>query len=199
MINQFRLLVKLFCYSFIVASLNGCQVTTSNQILPELTFQHLTSLNLNVAKLEITHSYNQPMATPYVEHLFHTPPAVALDRWARDRLHPMGSSGFAHFTIIEASVTETKLDKQKDIMSLFTKNQSEQYDAILEAKLEIFSDNGRRRGFAKAKATRSMTVREDSSINKRNQEWFKLTEELIRDINVELERNIMKYLFKWII
>lgn len=199
MINQFLLLVRLFCYSLMVASLTGCQMTTSKQILPELTFQHLKPLNLNVAKLEIIHSYNQRMAAPNVDHLFHIPPAVALDRWAKDRLRPLGTEGFARFTIIEASVTETKLNVQKGIMGLFTLDQSEQYDAILEAKLEIFSDNDLRRGFAEARATRSMTVREDSSINRRNQEWFNLTEKLVQDINVELEKNILKYLSQWII
>ena len=199
MINQFLLLFRLFCFSFIIASLNGCQVMPSNQILPELTFQHLKSLNLNIATIEITHSYNQPMTAPYVDHLFHTPPAVALDRWARERLRSLGTRGLARFTIIEASVTETKLDKKKGIMGLLTKDQSERYDAILKAKLEIFGDSGRSWGFAEAQATRSITVREDLSINQRNQEWFNLTEELVRDINTELEKNILKYLSKWII
>jgi len=197
MINQYLLLIRLFLYGFVISSLTSCQVTSS-QVFPELTSQHLKSLSLDVAKLEIIHSYNQPMTSPYVEHLFHTPPSVALNSWARDRLRSVGTKDFARFTIIEASVIETKLDKQKGIMGLFIKDQSERYDAVLEAKLEIFDDSGRREGFAKARAIRSITVREDSSINQRDRAWYSLTEELVRDINTVLEKNIYKYLSRWI-
>jgi hypothetical protein len=83
-------------------------------------------------------------------------------------------------------------------MGAFTKDQSERYDAVLEAKLEIFDDSGLSIGFARAQATRSVTVSEDSSVNQRKQAWFILTEELIRDINAELEKNILTYLSAWL-
>lgn len=194
MINQFMLVVKLFSFGIIISSLASCQVTTSKQVFPELTFQHMKPLNLNIAKLEIISSYNPPMAAPNVDHLFHTPPKAALKNWAKDRLRALGKNGYAHFTIIEASVTETKLDKKKGIIGVFTKDQSERYDAVLEARLEIFDDHGLSKGFATAKVTRSVTVSEASSINQRKQTWFNLTEELIGDINAELELNISIYL-----
>lgn len=199
MIKQFMLITRLFSLGIILSSLASCQVTYPKQIFPELTFQHLKSLNLNVAKIEIISSYNQPMNAPNVDHLFHTPPAAALEGWAKDRLHAVGTDGYARFTIIEASVTETRLDKKKGIIGVFTKDQSERYDAILEAKLEIFNDRSLSKGFAKAKATRSVTVSEDSSINQRKQVWFNLTEKLIGDINAELENNISIYLSRWLI
>ncbi len=199
MINQFQILAKLSLYAFMVSSLTNCQINPTQQVLPELTFQHLKTLNLNVAKIEINHFYNQTLKAPYVDHLFHTPPAVALDRWAKDRLRSIGTKNYARFTINKASVIETKLNIPKGIMSIFTKDQSERFDATLEAKLEIFDDSGRRMGFAKAHAIRSMTLSEDSSINQRNQAWFNLTEELVRDINIELEKNILKYLSRWIV
>ena len=130
--------------------------------------------------------------------LFHNPPAGALRSWAKDRLRAIGTNSFARFTIIEASVTETRLDKKEGIIGAFTKDQSELYDAVLEARLEVFDDSGLSKGFAKARATRSVTVREDSSINQREQAWFNLTEELVRDINVALEKNILKYLSEWL-
>ena len=198
MVKQFILIAKLFSLGIMISSLASCQVTSPKQVFPELTFQHLKLLNLNVAKIEITSSYNQPMNNPNVDHLFHTPPAAALKSWAKDRLHAVGTDGYARFTIIEASVTETGLDKKNGIIGIFTKDQSERYDAILEAKLEIFDNRGRSKGFAKAKATRSVTVSDDSSINQRKQAWFNLTEELIGDINAELEKNIFIYLSRWL-
>jgi hypothetical protein len=158
----------------------------------------MKSLSLNVAKLETMSSYKPPMSAPNVDHLFHTSPAGALGRWAEDRLRAVGKNGFARFTIIEASVTETQLDMKKGIIGAFTKDQSERYDAVLEAKLEIFDDSGLSIGFARAKATRSVTVREDSSVNQREQAWFRLTEELVIDIDAELEKNISMYLSRWL-
>jgi len=194
MITRFLLIIRLFSFVFVISSLASCQISSTTHVFPDLTFQHLKLLSLNVAKVEIVNSYNQPMSAPYVDHLFHTPPAGALSSWAKDRLHASGTDSFARFTIIEASVTETRLDKKKGIIGVFTKDQSERYDAVLEAKLEIFSDSGLSKGFANARATRSVTVREDSSINQRRQAWFNLTEKLIIDIDAELEKNILKYL-----
>jgi hypothetical protein len=198
MIRQFLLIAKFFSFVLGISSLTSCQVTSTSQVFPELTFQHLKPLSFNVAKLEIVSSYNQPMNAPNVDHLFHTSPSGALSSWAKDRLRAVGTNGLARFTIIEASVTETKLDKKKGIIGAFTKDQSERYDAILRAKLEIFDDRGLSKGFVGAQANRSITVREDSSINQREQTWFNLTEELVRDINAELEKNILIYLSKWL-
>ena len=198
MIKRFLPIVKLFSFALVISSLASCQATAPTLVFPELTFQHMKSLSLDVAKLETMSSYTPPMSAPNVDHLFHTSPAGALGRWAEDRLRAVGKNGFARFTIIEASVTETQLDMKKGIIGAFTKDQSERYDAVLEAKLEIFDDSDLSVGFARAKATRSVTVREDSSVNQREQAWFHLTEELVRDIDAELEKNISMYLSRWL-
>jgi hypothetical protein len=198
MIKRFLPIVKLFSFALVISSLASCQATAPTLVFPELTFQHMKSLSLDVAKLETMSSYTPPMSAPNVDHLFHTSPAGVLGRWAEDRLRAVGKNGFARFTIIEASVTETPLDMKKGIIGAFTKDQSERYDAVLEAKLEIFDDSGLSIGFARAKATRSVTVREDSSVNQREQAWFRLTAELVRDIDAELEKNISMYLSRWL-
>ena len=198
MIKQFLPMVKLFSFVLVVSSLASCQVTAPILVFPELTFQHLKSLSLNVAKLETVSSYKPPMSAPNVDHLFHISPAGALGRWAEDRLRAVGKNGLARFTILEASVTETKLDTKKGVIGAFTKDQSERYDAILEAKLEIFDNTGLSIGFARARATRSVTVGEASSVNQRELAWFSLTENLVRELNAELETNISMYLSAWL-
>jgi hypothetical protein len=198
MIKRFLMMVKLLSFALVVSSLASCLATAPTLVFPELTFQHLKPLSLNVAKLEIVSAYKPSMSAPNVDHLFHMSPAGALDRWTEDRLRAVGKNGLALFTILEASVTETPLDMKKGIIGTFTKDQSERYDAILEAKLEIFDDDGLSIGFARAKATRSVTVSEDASVNQREQVWFHLTEELVRDIDKELETNISIYLSRWL-
>lgn len=180
------------------ASLAGCEATVPTRTFPELTFQHLEKIDLNVASLETVTSYKAPMTEPNVDHLFPTAPGTALSRWAKDRLVAAGSGAVARFTVLDASVRETALSKQKGLKGAFTKDQSERYDATLEATLEIIDDSGRSRGFANAKVSRSITVREDATVNDREQAWFALTEALMKDINAEMEKNISQYLAGWL-
>ena len=198
MIKRFVPMGMIFSCALVAVSLAGCQATAPAPVYPELTFQHLKSLSLNVVKLKSVNYYKPPMSAPNVDHLFPTSPAEALGRWAEDRLRAVGTNGFARFTILEASVAETRLDMKKGVIGAFTKDQSERYDAVLEAKLEILDDSGVSKGFASARVTRSVTVREDSSVNQREQAWFTLTEELMRDIDAELEKNISLYLSGWL-
>ncbi len=179
-------------------SLAGCAASVPNPTFPELTFGHLGQINLNVASLEIVSSYKSPMAAPNVEHLFPSPPEKALMRWANDRLRATGSSARARFTILDASVHETTLEKQKGIKGAFTKDQSERYDAVLEASLQITDDDTNSEGFANARASRSITVSEDATLNERAQAWFELNEALMQDINAALEKNISQYLGNWL-
>lgn len=179
-------------------TLAGCETSVPSPTFPELTFQHLGSIKLNVGSLEITSSYKAPMTGPNVDHLFPTPPGAALKRWATDRLIAAGSGDSARFTILDASVRETALEIKKGLAGVFTKDQSERYDAVLEASLQIIGDNAASKGFASARVSRSITVREDATVNDRAQAWFSLNEALMQDINAELEKNISRYLGDWL-
>ena len=178
--------------------LAGCEATVPSPAFPDLTFEHLGPIKLNVGSVEIISSYKPPLSAPNVEHLFPTPPGDALGRWAADRLIATGSASRARFVILDASVVETALKKEKGLTGAFTKDQSERYDAVLEATLEIFDDSGASKGFANARANRSVTVSEDATVNDRAQAWFSLNEALMRDINAELEKNISLYLGNWL-
>ncbi len=194
-VKNFRGAILLVIFG---TSLAGCAASVPNPTFPELTFGHLGQINLNVASLEIVSSYKSPMAAPNVEHKFPSSPEKALMRWASDRLRATGSSARASFTILNASVRETTLEKQKGIKGAFTKDQSERYDAVLEASLKITDDDTNSEGFANAKASRSITVREDATLNERAQAWFELNEALMQDINAALEKNISQYLGNWL-
>ena len=198
MTNRFIPIKLLFFLGISFFSLGSCQTKLLTPIYPELTFQHLKPLKLNVARLVSTNAYKSPLKAPHVDHLFPVLPYKVLRRWADDRLHPVGKSNIARFTIIEASVIEILLEKKTGVVGLFTKDQSERYDAVLEAKLEIIDNEGVQRGFASARVFRSVTVREDFSINEREQIWFSLIEQLSTDINLELENKITQHLSQWL-
>jgi len=179
-------------------SLMACEATVPSRTFPELTYRHLGQIELQVGNVETVSSYKSPLAAPNVDHLFPTPPVDALDSWSADRLMASGTEGIARFTILDASVRETSLEKQKGLKGAFTKDQSERYDGALEATLEIIDNNGGSKGFASAKVSRSISVREDATVNDREQAWFDLTEALMKDFNAELEKNISSYLGNWL-
>ena len=176
----------------------ACESDVRVQKLPELTFTHLGGIKLNVSKLETSSRYKAPMKRPNVEHLFPAQPIVALKRWAGDRLKTAGRSGMASFTIHEASVIEEKLKMDSSFTGVFTKQQSERYTARVEATLEVFDTSGRRRGFASANAVRSKTVREDATLNEREKAWFDLVEELMKEFDKEMTKNVKRHLVNWV-
>lgn len=176
--------------------LAACETPVRIQNLPDLTFAHLTPIKLNVAKIDVVVRYQSPLRDPNVEHLFSTPPVKALKQWAKDRLRAVGSSGTARLVILNASVVETSLAQKKGFTATFTKQQSQRYDATVEARLEISSSLGR--GTTSAHAKRFTTVREDITINKRERIWFDLTEALARDFDAAMEKNMRQHLGRWI-
>ena len=175
----------------LVLGLAACETPVQEQSLPELTFAHLKPIKLNVATIEVVSNYKQPLKRPNVEHLFPTPPLKAVRRWAGDRLKAVGKSGTAKLIIRKASAVETPLEMKKGLKAAFTKQQSYRYDLDLEATLELPGG-----GRATARATRFTTVREDASINERNRIWLDLTENLIRDFDREMKKNLSRFLVR---
>ena len=183
----------------LTAMLAACETPPPKQRLIELTFAHLPIFSLDVARVEVVSDYASPMKTPNVEHLFPTPPEKGLRRWAADRLKAGGKKGSARFVIHNAAITETALPITKGLKGAFKKEQSERYEAVVEASLEILDARGFRKGFASARLTRSRTVREDATLNQREAVWFAMTEALLNDFDKELEKNIRQYLLGYLL
>ena len=182
-------------FAALVVAMAGCETPAPKAPRQaELTFGHLGALAFDAAALEVVNGYTAPVKAPNVEHLFPTPPARTLERWARDRLHPKGRKGKVRFVVVTASVTETPLKITKGFTGAFKKEQSERYDAVLEASVEILDDRGYRKGFASARVSRSRTVPEGITLNERHKAWFDLTEDLMGDFNAEIEKNVRAYL-----
>ena len=181
------------------AVLAACETPPPVDKLPELTYTHLGPFSFNAGAMQVVTGYIPPMKAPNVDHLLPTPPLKALKRWAGDRLFVGGGKGLVRFTIANAAVTETALKVKKGLQGAFHKEQSERYDAIIEASLEMLDDRGFRLGFASARVSRSMTVREDATLNERRRVQFELIENLMKDFNAEIERNIRQYLGKWLL
>lgn len=175
-------------------TLVGCNTPPQRYEFPELTYAHLPPIRLDVAVVDVIDSYRSPGAAPNVEHLFPTPPAKAMARWADDRLEAAGTNGSAVFTILRADVVEVPLERTTGIKGVFTEDQSYRYDAMLDVRLDAENTSGLRRGSITARTAHSRSVAEDITLNQRERIWFEMTERLMSDIGAEIERQIDRYL-----
>ena len=172
-------------------ALSGClQSGVPVQKLPEITFQHLAPIALNVADIEVVDHSKSGMAGEHVEHLFPTSPKQAMNNWVRDRLSPTGTSDLARMTINDASAIEEKLVKKTGITGMFTNDQSERYTTNLDVRLDLFDAQNQSKGYATAKASRFITLAEDLSLLEREKAWFEMVEKLMADLDKALVSNM---------
>ncbi len=181
----------------VAAGLSACQ-TSGPGTLPDLTFAHLDPIGLAVGEVRVLQKHSPATADPFVDHLFAIPPAIAANRWGRDRLKAQGGAGRAIFTILEGPVREHRLKATLGVRGVFTKDQTERYEARLSAKLEIFDGHGLSVGNATATVTRIRTIAEDVTLNERERLWFDMTEVMMRDFNAEMEKQIRTHLGSWL-
>jgi hypothetical protein len=81
---------------------------------------------------------------------------------------------------------------------MLTTDQSERYELHIVVEMQVL-DGRQIQGNAKAEARRSLTVPEDSTLNEREEVWYRLTEQTMRDLDVQLEQTIREAFFPYIV
>lgn len=155
-------------------------------------------IHLNVSRVEVIKQYQSSSTPPHVENDFPMPPVAMIQQWVQDRLLPVGKTGYAVVTIEEASVIEKPLQGTTGFKGLLTVDQSEQYDAKMSVKIEVFDDGGNSKGFAYARAQGSRTIAENFNLGQRRKVWIVMMEKLMNGLDEELDRNVKSYLGKYI-
>jgi hypothetical protein len=169
------------------------------QKLPDISFSHLRPFQIDVGQLEIVSEYASPGRAPNIEHLMQTAPAAAAQRWAQDRLKPMGRAGIARVVIKDGAVTETGLATDKGLSGAFKKEQELRYEGTLEVAVQILDARQMVIGETVARATRSRTLVEGATLNQRDQAQHEITEALAKDIDEQMTQLIRSYLGRWLI
>ncbi|WP_042440245.1 hypothetical protein [Rhodospirillum rubrum] len=166
----------------------------------DLRFTHLPPMVLRAGRLDVQESYQSPLRPPNVEQEMPLPPARAARQWAFDRLQTSGESSLTVLmTILDASVTAKYLGVQKGLKGAFKTDQSERYDANLEATVELIDPStGITLAQASAKVWRHVTVPENASVNDRDSAWFSLIEQLMGDFNNQMESSIRSYMVNYL-
>ena len=179
--------------ALIAFAVTACETAPSPK-LPELTFTHLPTITLGVARIEIVDNYSPADNAKHIENRMPSSPETALRNWARDRLRANGVSGVAKFIISNASVVEADLATTKGLKGIFTNDQSQRYDAVVNVSVRLEGVPRVSEAFAEAEISRSQTVAEDATINVREQAWFNLTEAVMKDFDPAMAASIRKHL-----
>ncbi len=174
--------------------LAACETPDPEPAFAELSYAHLGAIPLDVRRIEVVRAYKPPTKKPNVEHLFPVSPLTTAERWVKDRLRAAGRAGVARATISRASVIEVPLKRTEGVRGVFTKDQTERYDGLIEITIRILDDDGREKASVMARAERSRTVAEDVSLIDREKAWFEMTEAMMNDLNASLQRQINKHL-----
>jgi len=171
------------------------------QRLPEISFANRGTFNLNVAELEILPEYVPPGRAPNIEHQIPVAPGKAMERWALDRIRPVGArnSGYARLVIKDARVTETPLSVDKGLSGAFKTQQELRYDARLQVTIEIQDARHMTLGSVDASAARSRTVAEGLTVNERDRILYEITESLAQEVDEKLTALIPGYLGRWLV
>ena len=190
--------IRLCLAGLAVAVLASCETALPLNEFPDLRYNHLTPIRLDAVRIEVVEQYKSSGVKPYVEHEFPRRPATIAARWATDRLKAVGTRNIVRATILKGSVVEVPLARTDGVKGVFTTDQSEQYDGTLSVRLEIIGPDGRQLAYVTSQATRSRSVPEDITLADREKAWFRMTESMMNDLNLSLERQINQHFKSWL-
>ena len=180
---------RLFCFC-VVALLAACQANLPSEQLPDMTFKHLSLIQLRVIDIQLVSNFERSVDAPHVAHKFPVSPEKALIQWAEDRLQIAGQKNTARFTILRADAQEIPLKLDKSFKGMFKNQQSDRYDTFIEAQIEILDERNIRQAFVTAKAEQSITVSEATPLTDRRKIWYNLVEKLMMKFNTAIENSI---------
>ena len=156
---------------------------------PELTFDHVPEIRLNVATASIVDQYKPPMQAPHMEHLLNTPLYDALHRLTAHQLAAAGARDKVVVTIEDASIIAKKLPMSGGVSGALSREPSERYDGRAVVRVDLYRDDqpDRVAGYVEATAERSSMLFDDMTAAEREGVLFDLTEGLANDIARSLD------------
>ena len=180
--------------------LASCQDAPAPSSAAPLNFGGKAPLRLNVAQINVTQTYQPPMAAPNVDHTMPTPPIMAVKQWAGQRFVAAGGQGSLEITIDDASVKETALPKKDGLTGFFTDDQEARYDAHIAITIRLYDGvNTISVAEAKAEVTRMRTINEKANVAQREAMFNGMLQEMMLHLDSETEARIRQYFSRFIV
>ncbi|MEZ5670306.1 MAG: hypothetical protein R3F55_23330 [Alphaproteobacteria bacterium] len=172
-------------------TLAACRTPAPRSGVPDLTFVHLAPIPVQVARREFVDLYVPPAGMPTIESRAPIAPSEAVRRWAEQRIRPAGANGAAVVTVHDAMLAEIPLARTTGVTGALTVDQSEEYRIRIDVEIVASGLPNTTQVGARAFAERSRTVREDVTLQQREEVQYRLVEEAMIALNAELERQIL--------
>lgn len=149
---------------------------------PALDYSYLPPITLKVESVKVRDEYLPgPNAAPLIAEAPEAP-ATVLARMARERLVGNGSPGMATFVIRRAALNQV----------------GDTLQGTMAVELNVSTSTGQRVGFAAANVSRSVTAPSNETPDRMRAALYRLTKEMMSDMNVELQYQIQKGLPAWL-
>ena len=162
--------------------LSACGGSEGPASFPPPDYSYLPKLRLNVASLSIVDAANA--GPDDVAAHAPIPPDQALQTMARQRLIAAGNSGSGVFTIDRASITG---------------GGGGALDGSLAVHLDILTGSGGHAGYAEAHVSRQFVPGSGGPDDGTRAELYDLTQQMMRDMNVEIEYQVQRTLKDWLV
>lgn len=180
---KLKLCVSAFLWVSPLITLTACSHQDKTQYAP-LTYDYLTPIFFNVSQITVQ---NQTALTSYpqdISNLSPTPPALALNNMANNRLKARGASGNALFIIKRASL------QKRDNHTLYGQ---------IDITLEIYNQNHKKVATIQVSTNHTYEIdRHKGDIDSRAN-LYDVTQKMMQDTNIELEYQIRKHLEPWLV
>ena len=156
-------------FPFLVLSLGFIQ----NSAFSDTKFKimDMEPIRLDVKNIIIKDLYSISFQDPFVEHRMRRSPSDGLIGWTRTILRPVGSDGFATFSILEASASLSSITSDFKFLDLFKNKQTTKITIKLLGKLEIEKQGNNQTGYLDIFASSNKTAPESASITQLENIW----------------------------
>lgn len=183
MVSTLRLYVCFLAF-LAISSLAGCSSTIEEgKPLPDLTFEHLAPLPVNVAVIEIVNRYTPGSDPRDQSSSFPTPPDVVLRRYAENRLQAAGAEGILKFVIEDASIHHSLVQPAGKFTGWLGINRKDLYEIFMKIRLYGITPDGQESTHAILNMKRSIAIPQGYTLAEKEEEKFKFLEVLMKDVD----------------
>lgn len=172
----------------------GCDTPPQRQRFPDITFQQMAPIKLDVAQIQIEFAYRSADHPDDNGADYPELPEKLMAKWAQDRLQAVGQRGQLTYTIVNARAVRVPLPRASGLDAALKKEQSDRYELALTVKIDAGNPLLGKAGSLTETVTRSQTVAEDLTLNQREVVLFNLLDTSMKDLNARLEQSIPQYL-----
>ena len=174
----------------LVLGLGGCAEKYQTFQPPPLDFGNQPPLRFAVGAIDIQSAYQPKGAPPYVDHTFALTPEAATRQLLEHRLQAAGGPGRLQAVIVDASVTEQKLETKTGIEGYLTTEPAARFAGRLMVRIDHVDDAGTVKGSISTTATRTRALPEDIGYAERQRLGYELVRDLVNDLDAGLTANL---------